>query len=88
MPTNPIESLVARAAELRAVRARNGNGFIIFDDNPVVRQEIASLAKDAGLAVVESPTQTFYNGRPVGPHIWVGKAVSNITPEDLLASLE
>jgi len=83
-----IVELLSASGELRKPKTEGSKGLLVFNPRNL---DIASIEQKAstiqGLRVINTPQQTFFNNKPVPPHVWVGPAAPGVTITDGVASL-
>ena len=61
--------------------------FMIYNPSTFDISEAENLVKAVGLSVIHKPTPSFFEGRTIEPHLWIGKQAS-LTKDDASSYLD
>ena len=61
--------------------------FMIYNPNTFDISEADKLSKGVGLSVIHKATPSFFEGRTIEPHLWIGKA-STLSKDDASSYLD
>ena len=87
---NKIKAIVTYLESLGKVRApkkEGGLGLFVYNPTNLDLAKVNALCEGTSMVVINESTQTFYQGKAVPPHIWVGPDSPGINQADAVAKL-
>tara|TARA_R100000781_G_scaffold112697_1_gene80176 strand:- start:145 stop:444 length:300 start_codon:yes stop_codon:yes gene_type:complete len=87
---NKIKAIVTyltSCGTLRSPKKEGGLGLFVYNPTNLDLAKLTALCEGTSMVVINEPTQTFYQGKAVPPHVWVGPEKAGVNTEDAIAKL-
>ena len=87
---NKIKAIVTYLSSLgkmRSPKKEGGLGLFVYNPTNLDLAKLNALCEGTDMVVINEPTQTFYQGKAVPPHIWVGPDSPGTNQAEAVAKL-
>ena len=85
---NEIVELLTKAGKVRKPKSEGAKGLLVFNPINLDYARIELLASQVeGLECVNTTETTFFNNKPVPPHIWIGPGKAGVSIDEGVSAL-